>query len=132
VNSNPVVLFDGVCNLCNASVAFAIDRDPRARLRFASLQSAQGRSLLEAHGVPADYARSLVLIDGDAAYLESDGALRIARYLTFPWPLLYGLRIVPRPIRDAVYRLVAGRRYRWFGRSDVCSLPSGATRHRFL
>jgi predicted DCC family thiol-disulfide oxidoreductase YuxK len=132
MSANPVILFDGVCNLCNASVTFAIDRDPGARLRFAALQSPAGRSLLESHGLPADYTGSLVLIEGGAAYPESEGALRIARHLTFPWPMFYGLRVVPRPVRDAVYRLVARHRYRWFGRSAVCRVPSGVTRHRFL
>jgi predicted DCC family thiol-disulfide oxidoreductase YuxK len=130
--SHPIVLFDGVCNLCNASVRFAVHRDPRGRVRFASLQSQSGRGLLASHGLSADYAGSLVLIDGDRAYLESAGALRIARYLTFPWPLLYALIIVPRVVRDAAYRAVANRRYRWFGRSDVCQLPDAATRDRFL
>jgi predicted DCC family thiol-disulfide oxidoreductase YuxK len=117
------VLFDGPCNLCNASVLFIIDRDPGARFRFASLQSPAGRAVLEAHGMQTSSPESVVLIDEDGAWRESDAALRIAAGLRAPWRLLSALRIVPRPVRDRVYRFVARRRYRWFG-VDACRLPS--------
>jgi predicted DCC family thiol-disulfide oxidoreductase YuxK len=130
----PVVLFDGVCNLCNAAVNFAIDRDPTSRLRFASLQSPAGRALLDglgyaaAPGAPA----SIVLVEGGRFYERSTAALRIARHLSGPWSLLAALIVVPSPLRDLVYRWVAARRYRWFGRSDVCRVPTPELRARFI
>jgi predicted DCC family thiol-disulfide oxidoreductase YuxK len=128
----PVILFDGVCNLCNASVQFVIRRDPGDVFRFASLQSPAGRTLLQRHGLPADQLASIVLVDGDRCLVKSDAALRIARALRWPWPLLGAASIVPRTIRDRVYEYVARNRYRWFGKRDSCSLPTGAVAHRFL
>jgi predicted DCC family thiol-disulfide oxidoreductase YuxK len=126
------MLFDGVCNLCNASVRFVIRRDPGAVFRFASLQSPVGRSLLKEHGLPVDELASIVLIDGDRCYVKSDAALRIARALRRPWPLVGAFLIVPRAIRDHVYEFVARNRYRWFGKQDSCALPTPATASRFL
>jgi predicted DCC family thiol-disulfide oxidoreductase YuxK len=118
-----LVLFDGPCNLCNASVLFIIDRDPHARFRFASLQSPAGRAVLDAHGMQASAPESVVLIDEEGAWRESDAALRIAAGLRSPWPVLSAFRLFPRPLRDMLYRFVARRRYRWFG-VDACRLPS--------
>jgi predicted DCC family thiol-disulfide oxidoreductase YuxK len=117
------VLFDGPCNLCNSSVLFIIDRDPNARFRFASLQSPAGRAAMTKSGLDDGSPESVVLIDGRGAWRESDAALRIAAGLAGPWRLLGALRVVPRPLRDAAYRFVARRRYRWFGR-DECRLPT--------
>jgi predicted DCC family thiol-disulfide oxidoreductase YuxK len=131
---HPVVLFDGVCNLCNGAVNFAIDRDPEGRLRFASLQSPAGRQVLERVGrsvVDGD-PESIVLVDGGRVYERSAAALRIARYLSGPWPLVGALWVVPRPLRDWVYRLIAANRYRWFGRSDSCRVPTPELRARFI
>ena len=116
-----VILFDGVCNLCNSSVQFVIRRDRRARFKFAPLQS-QG----EAAG------DSIVLVDNGRRYTRSTAALRIARHLDFPWNLAYALIVVPRPLRDAAYDFIARRRYRWFGRRDVCMTPTPELRSRFL
>lgn len=127
-----VVLFDGVCNLCSASVRFVVRRDPAGRFRFASLQSAAGRELLLRHGLDPDDLHSVVLVEGGRAYTRSDAALRIARGLRGAWPLLGLLRAVPRPVRDGAYRLVAANRYRWFGKRDACMLPSPGLRGRFL
>jgi predicted DCC family thiol-disulfide oxidoreductase YuxK len=127
-----LILFDGVCNLCNATVRFIIARDPRARFRFAPLQSdAACERLARAGGVPAGQA-SVVLIENGRLYTRSAAALRIARALRFPWPMLYGLIVIPRPIRDRAYEFVARRRYRWFGRSQACVLPTPELRDRFL
>ena len=125
-----VVLFDGVCSLCGASVQFIIRHDPAARLRFASLQSKVGRELLERHGLES--ANSVVLISDGRAFTESDAALRIARELDFPWRLAWNLRFAPVRLRNAVYRLIAANRYRLFGRKAVCELPSPKLRGRFL
>jgi predicted DCC family thiol-disulfide oxidoreductase YuxK len=132
---HPVVLFDGVCNLCNATVDFLVDRDPRGTLRFASLQSAAARAILERAGrVPAATSEpdSIVFVVGSRVYERSGAALRIARYLRAGWPLLAGLLIVPAPLRDLVYRWIAARRYRWFGRSEACRVPTPELRARFL
>jgi predicted DCC family thiol-disulfide oxidoreductase YuxK len=128
-----VVLFDGVCNLCNATVNFLIDRDPGARLRFAALQSPEGQAVLarvgrQVQGEP----ESVFLVEGGRLYERSTAALRIARVLKGPWPLFYALVAVPRPLRDVVYRWVARNRYRWFGKADACRLPTPALRARFL
>ena len=132
---HPVVLFDGVCNLCSASVQWIIERDPEARFRFASLQSTAARDLLAAHGVTIDQEAdpdSVLLVDESGVHMHSDAALRIARGLGWPWASLHGLRFVPRFVRDAAYRLVARNRYRWFGRKDACWLPTPDLRARFL
>jgi predicted DCC family thiol-disulfide oxidoreductase YuxK len=118
-----LVLFDGPCNLCNASVLFIIDRDPAGRFAFASLQSEAGQAALARHGITGGTPESVVLIDERGAWRESDAAVRIAAGLSGPWRLAGALRVVPRPIRDAAYRYVARRRYRWFG-SDACRLPT--------
>ena len=126
-----VVLFDGVCNLCNGFVQFVIARDPRARFRFGTLQSDAAASVLRHLGVQGPMPDSVVLIEDERVYVRSTAALRIARALRFPWPLAYGLIAVPRPLRDWVYDVVARRRYRWFGRSDVCMVPTPELRARF-
>lgn len=127
-----VLLFDGVCNLCNGSVNFIIDRDPAGYFKFAPLQSASGRKLLEEHGLPTDSMDTLVLVEGGRSYVRSTAALRIARRLTFPWPLLVVGFLVPRVLRDLAYKLIATNRYRWFGKSETCRLPTPALRSRFL
>lgn len=130
----PVVLFDGVCNLCNATVNFLIDRDRDARLRFASLQSEPGRALLASRGVtvPEGDPESIVLVEGDAVWQRSDAILRLGRHLPAPWRWGAVLLVVPRVVRDAVYRWIARNRYRWFGRSETCRVPTPELRARFL
>jgi predicted DCC family thiol-disulfide oxidoreductase YuxK len=128
-----IVLFDGVCNLCNGTVRFAYARDPAARLRFAPLQSAVGRRLIAGAGLPAAQSLdSLVVVERGTLRRRSDAALAIARHLRWPWPLLGALAVVPRALRDAVYDLIARRRYLWFGRSAACPMPPPGLRGRFL
>lgn len=127
-----VVLFDGLCNLCNASVRFVIARDPAAHFRFAALESQAARRLLAKSGVADPLPDSVALIEHGRLYTRSAAALRIARRLRFPWPLMFALIIVPRPLRDAVYDLIARHRYRWFGRRDACMVPTPELRERFL
>jgi len=129
---SPIVLFDGVCNLCNASVNFIIDRDPSGVFRFASLQSPSGKELLERFGVPTDTYYSLVLIHGDHLFVRSTAALRIAARLRGPWRLLYALMLVPRPVRDRIYDWIARNRYKWFGQAEACRIPTPELRSRFL
>jgi predicted DCC family thiol-disulfide oxidoreductase YuxK len=127
-----VVLYDGVCNVCSRSVRFILPRDPSGHLRFASLQSDAGRALIGASGLPPERADSIVLIEDGRRYDRSDAVLRIARLLPFPWRLAWWLRALPRPMRDRLYDAFASRRYRWFGRKDVCDIPPPEWRARFL
>ena len=133
MNDPPVLLFDGVCNLCNGAVAFVIRRDPRARLRFAPLQSPAADALLASLGVARDrLPDSFVLVEDGRVHVRSTAALRVARRLRFPWPLLAVNLLVPRWLRDPVYDLVARNRYRWFGRREACMVPTAELRARFL
>ena len=125
------ILFDGVCNLCNGFVQFVIARDPAAQFRFGALTTPAAQDLLRAAGVTTA-PDSIVLIEDGRVYFRSDAPLRIARRLTFPWPLAYGLVAVPRFVRDRVYDIVAARRYRWFGRRDLCMVPTPELKQRFL
>jgi predicted DCC family thiol-disulfide oxidoreductase YuxK len=118
----PVILFDGECNLCHASVNWVIAHDPQAIFRFASLQS------YAAGGLP----NSVVLIDEEGVHTHSTAALRIARRLGFPYSLLAVFTPVPKFLRDAVYNFVAAHRYRWFGRRESCLLPTPELAARFL
>ena len=128
----PVVLFDGVCNLCNGAVQFVIGHDPTQQFRFASLQSDAAARLLARDDAAAPLPDSIVLLDEQGMHFRSTAILRIARRLSFPWPLASLFLAVPRPLRDGVYNLVARRRYRWFGRQDVCLTPTAELRARFL
>ena len=127
-----IVLFDGVCNLCNGAVQFIINRDPQGRFSFASLQSAAGQARLREFGLSTEAFDTFVLLEGGNAYTRSTAALRIARQLPGAWRLLYALMIVPRPIRDWVYGLVARNRYRLFGRQDSCMMPTPELKAKFL
>lgn len=127
-----LVLFDGVCNLCNGFVNFIIDRDPKGYFKFAALQSEEAQPYLEDLGLQDDALESVVLIEGGEAYRRSTAALQIARHLEPPWPLFYVLLAVPLPIREAVYKWVATNRYRWFGKRDQCRVPTPEFRSRFL
>lgn len=126
-----LLLFDGVCNFCNGAVNFVIDHDPKGRFRFASLQSEVGTRLVAEHNIPAELLSS-VLIEGGKAYTGSTASLRAARYLSFPASLLSVFILVPRFIRDAAYNWFAARRYRFFGKADVCRVPTPELRARFL
>ena len=128
-----VILFDGVCTLCNGFVRFVIARDPAARFQFGSLQSAAAQRLLASGAAPpVTVPDSLVLVEDGRLWTRSTAALRIARRLAFPWPLAYACIAVPRPLRDGVYDLVARHRYRWFGRQEVCMAPPPGLSRRFL
>ncbi len=140
---NAVVLFDGVCNFCDASVNFVIEHDTAGYFRFAPLQSDAGKQLAEKHGLsskigetePADDLipiDSVILIEDGKAFTHSTAALRIARQLGAPWSWLYAFIILPVPIRDFFYRQFARYRYRVFGRKDQCMVPSPEVRARFL
>ena len=125
-----VVLFDGVCNLCNGVVQFIIPLDADGQFRFASQQSGAGQKLLAEHGLPG--MATVVLIGDGRVFTKSDAVLEIARRLGTPWSLLHAFRFLPRSLRDAVYDLIARYRYRIFGRRESCWLPTPELRARFL
>lgn len=129
--NHAIVLFDGVCNLCGASVRFIIARDRHDRFRFAALQSATGRSIAAEFGISGDLS-TFFLIEGGRAYERSDAWLRILRNLGGPWSALNVFIIVPRPIRDWFYDFVGRNRYRWFGKTDYCPTPDPGLQHKFL
>lgn len=146
VNGTSIILFDGVCNLCNGAVLFIIDRDPAGRFRFAPLQSELAVGLLRslgeaglcagptssAGGETGSTVDSVVLVQDGQVYQRSDAVVRIARQLTGPWRLLAWGSVMPRVMRDWAYDLVARHRYRWFGREQDCRVPTPELRQRFL
>jgi predicted DCC family thiol-disulfide oxidoreductase YuxK len=129
---HPVVLFDGVCNLCNRSVQYIIRHDPKGRFHFASLQSDAGRGLQERYGFDPGAVNTIILLERGKAYTRSDAVLRIARLLRGPVRFWWTARLLPRPVRDAVYDWIGRNRYRWFGRREECMVPSPSVRSRFL
>ncbi|QGA81754.1 thiol-disulfide oxidoreductase DCC family protein [Halomicrobium sp. LC1Hm] len=128
----PVLLFDGVCNLCNAAVRFVVRFDAAGTFRFAPLQSEVGQALLERHDLSTETFDSVVLIEDGAVATKSTAALRVARRLDGPWPLLYPAIALPTRVRDGAYDLVAEYRYRVFGKKDQCPVPEPEIRDRFL
>jgi len=129
--SGPVILFDGVCNLCNQFVQFVIARDPQAKFSFASLQSEAAARMGVPVGSP-DGRESIVLLENGRAFTQSTAALRIIVALGFPWTLAGTLMIVPRPLRDWAYAVVARNRYSWFGKRQACMVPTPDLKRRFL
>ncbi len=127
-----IVLFDGVCNFCNGSVNFIIERDLAGYFKFAPLQSEIGEELIAKHGIDPTKTDSVILIEDEKAYLHSTAALRIARRLGGIWSMFYVFAVVPRPVRDLVYKLFAKYRYRLFGKQDSCMIPTPEIRERFL
>lgn len=132
-----IILFDGVCNFCNSTVNFIIDRDTKGQFAFAPLQSERGRALLQTYlpsALAADQATlsSVVLIKEGKAYQKSTAVLQIVRHLNGLWPLCYAAIVLPRFIRDYCYDLIARNRYRWFGKAEACRLPTPELRQRFL
>lgn len=132
MKEGPVILFDGVCNLCNGSVQYVIRHDRHAIFKFASLQSDSGQQLLHKYHLPQSNFNSFVLIQDDKAYTRSTAALKVAAKLSGIVKLLYGFIIVPAFIRDAVYNFIARNRYKWFGKKDTCMIPTPALKSRFL
>lgn len=127
-----IVLFDGVCKFCHASVQFVIRRDTNNQFLFCPLQSEKGQELLAQYGLPDSGLASMILLHDNTAYRKSSAALRIARQLRMPWPLLYCFIVVPEFIRDSVYDFIGSRRYRWFGKYDSCWVPDDESRKKFI
>lgn len=127
-----IVLFDGTCAFCERSVKFIARRDPQKYFRFGASQTPQAREILARHGFTRESARSLVLIEDGQVYLRSTASLRIARRLRWPWSMAGALLIVPRPLRDAAYRVVAAIRHRIAGTSNACEIPPPEIRERMI
>ena len=128
---NKIILFDGLCNLCSASVRFVIKRDNKKIFCFASLQSNFGQKTLLGIEI-GNSIKTIVLLMDDKIYLRSDAALEISKDLDGLWPSLYLLKIIPRFVRDAVYNFISQHRYQWFGKTDECWLPSPDLSARFV
>jgi predicted DCC family thiol-disulfide oxidoreductase YuxK len=128
----PVILFDGICNLCNSCVNAVIRRDPQKIFRFASQQSETGKRLLRQFNLLENDINSFILIENDQVFTRSAAALRVAKKLHGPAKLLYGFIIVPGFIRDAVYNWIAHNRYRWFGKRESCMIPEPSVISRFI
>lgn len=127
-----IVLFDGVCNLCNGLVRFIIKRDRNGKFKFASLQSEIGQQWLLRFGLAKNEFESFVLIEGDKYYVKSAAALKMLRGLGGIWKVFYVFILVPRPVRDFIYDLIAKSRYRIFGKKNICMIPTPELKERFL
>ncbi len=131
-NRKYLLLFDGVCNLCNEYVQFVVKRDPKAQFIFAPLQSSTGKEVLEKYGLPTESLSTVILLKKETIYMESDVAIEITKNLSGLWPVLSIFSIIPRIIRNPIYRWIAKNRYRWFGKKDACMIPSAELQSRFF
>lgn len=132
VTESKIILFDGVCNFCNSSVNFIIDKDKRDVFRFASLQSDFGQKRLKEFKLPTDSFSTLILLSKGKCFTRSTAALRIAKELSFPYNLSFAFIIVPPFFRNLFYDIVSRNRYRWFGKKDACRIPSPEERAKFI
>ncbi|MCT8340258.1 thiol-disulfide oxidoreductase DCC family protein [Flavobacteriaceae bacterium TK19130] len=131
-SQHKIILFDGVCNLCNSSIIFIIKRDKYDVFRFAALQEGIGQALIAKHNIDTSKTDSIILVDGDTHYEKSSAALRIAKHLSGGWPLLSAFLILPKFIRNAVYDYIAKNRYKWFGKKESCMIPTPDLKSKFL
>jgi predicted DCC family thiol-disulfide oxidoreductase YuxK len=132
MEEKPIILFDGVCNFCNASVNFIIRQDKKNVFQFAALQSNAGQQLSEKYHLPKEEFDSFVLIDNGKIYTQSTAGFKVYGKLPWIWKWTQIFWIVPKFIRDAVYDYVASNRYKWFGKKDQCMIPTAEVRSRFL
>jgi len=132
IKRNQIILFDGICNLCNSSVIFILQREKEPVFRFASIQSEVGKELLQWCGLPPEYSQAIVLIDHGKIYLGSTAALKIGQTLRYPWSIFASVGlIIPKLIRDWVYNQIAVNRYQWFGKREMCMIPTKELKSRF-
>lgn len=132
MNSQPIILFDGICNLCDGAVQFVIKHDPENQFLFASLQSEAGQRLLKQYKLSVENFNSFILIQDEKVYNKSTGALKVARQIKGVWSWLYIFIIIPAFIRDTVYTWIAQNRYKWFGKKEACMIPTPELKARFL
>jgi predicted DCC family thiol-disulfide oxidoreductase YuxK len=128
----PVILFDGVCNLCNGFVQTTISVDPQGKFQFAALQSEFGQEIMTKANLPVDRISTVILYDNGKIFTHSDVPLEICRRLGGFWRLLLVFKLIPRALRNRLYNWVASNRYRWFGKSESCMIPTPELRKRFL
>ena len=128
----PIILFDGVCNFCNAGVNFIIRQDKKNIFRFAALQSKAGQQLADKYQLPKENFNSFILIDKGKVYNRSTAGFKVYGKLPWYWKWTQIFWIVPRFITDAVYDLIARNRYKWFGKKEECMIPTPEIRNRFL
>jgi predicted DCC family thiol-disulfide oxidoreductase YuxK len=128
----PILLFDGICNVCNASVDFVLKNDNSRSILFCSLQSEKGKELLRYYQMNAEDLTTVVLIDKGKVYIKSDAILRTAKIMGFPWNLSQIFFIVPRFLRDYLYTKFAANRYKWFGKKETCRIPITKEKQRFI
>jgi predicted DCC family thiol-disulfide oxidoreductase YuxK len=131
-NDKKIILFDGVCNLCNSSIIFVIKHDPKDLFRFAPLQSDIGKLLMEKHQIDPQETDSIILVDQEKAYTKSSAALRVSRHLSGGYPLLAIFLIIPVFLRNLVYDYIAKNRYKWYGKKDSCMIPTPELKAKFL
>ena len=132
IAAHPLILFDGVCNLCNGAVQYVIKHDKKKRFRFGSLQGETGQKILAHYNLPSDNYNSFLLIENGKCYSRSTAALRVLKHLGYPLKLGYALIIIPSFIRDFVYGVIARNRYKWFGKQDSCWMPTPDLKSRFV
>ena len=131
-STNPLVLFDGVCNFCNYWVNFAIKHDRRGKLRFTALQGETAKKVLPWYNINPTSLSSVIFIENGKVYTQSSAVLQICRHLKGGWKLFYGLIIIPKFIRDFFYNIIARNRYKWFGKKESCMVPTDELKDRFL
>jgi predicted DCC family thiol-disulfide oxidoreductase YuxK len=132
MNSNPIIVFDGICSLCNSAVIFIIKRDKKSIIKFVAFQTEKGKEILQQFNLTSQSNHSIVFIEKGEAYTQSTATLKICKHLTAGWPLMYGFIIVPTFIRNGIYQLIAKNRYHWFGKKEKCMVPSQALSEHFL
>jgi predicted DCC family thiol-disulfide oxidoreductase YuxK len=132
IHAKSIIFFDGVCNLCNASIDFIIQRDKKDRFLVGALQDEWSKKVLSKYGVKRDYLDSLVLLENQEIFYKSTAALKIAKSLSGLWPVFYPLIVLPQEFRNVIYDWIATNRYRWFGKKSTCRLPSPEEKVKFL
>ena len=124
METNPVILYDGNCNLCSLSMQFILRHSSDNQLKFISLQSAEGRTLIADHGIQLDIVDSFILIEGSQFFTQSSAAIRVSRYFSGWWSIWLLLTIIPKPLRDWCYDRIAKNRYKLFGKLNSCTIPN--------
>ena len=132
MKEHPIIIFDGVCHLCNSSVDFVMRRDKQRQFRYTANQMEAGQTILRAHGLDPEQIHTVYLQENGRLYSKSTAALRIARRLGFPWSLAWVFMIIPAFLRNIVYDFIARNRYKWFGKKETCRLPTPEERALFL
>ena len=130
-SNNPIILFDGLCNLCSGTVDFLLKHDRKKQFRFASLQSNAGKLLIQKFQIPT-VTDSVILIKSNKIYIESVAIIEISKMLSYPWKLGIILKIFPEKIRDGLYRIISKNRYRWFGKKEICRIPNSVEKSLFI